>query len=139
MIKEEIDQAPDQGIDITEEIGQILEIGQAQETEKYYRDRDYRDRDYRGRDYRQDYRPDYRSRTFDRSRNYTQNSNNQRGFWKRQNYSHCAGCGCNNHQHNHQQQGQQGRSDGKHARTSRGNTPCPDNACYDRCVAYSCR
>ena len=33
MIEEEIDQAPDQGIDITEEIGQILEIGQAQETE----------------------------------------------------------------------------------------------------------
>ena len=34
MIEEEIDLAPDQGIDITEEIGQILEIGQAQETEK---------------------------------------------------------------------------------------------------------
>ena len=33
MIEEEIDLVPDQGIDITEEIGQILEIDQAQETE----------------------------------------------------------------------------------------------------------
>ena len=34
MTEVEIGLVPDQGIDIIEEIGQILEIGQAQETEK---------------------------------------------------------------------------------------------------------
>ena len=96
----------------------------SRDRDRYYNtDRDYRD--YRDRNYRQD----YRSRDFDRSRNFNRSRDSipdQRGYWKRQNYSHCTGCSCNNHQHNNQQQNQQGRSNGKHARTSRSNTPCPD-------------
>ena len=91
-----------------------------------------RNRD-RGRDYRRDdyyrYRDD-RSRNYGRSdyRDYKPRDDRKRGYWKRINFSHCAGCSCNQpctQQHNHNQQSSQNqnRSNG---RTSRGNTPGPD-------------
>ena len=126
---------PEAKIMMEEKVETDLETGQEEEyrgrsnyrnrsasRDRYYRDdRDsyYRDdRNYRSRDGRYDFKHDSKD-----YRNYRSDSRSDRkGYWKRTNHTHCAGCGCNQQGHNTQNR-QPNRN-----KPFRSGTPGPDRS-----------